>query len=419
MSILFDINKSYSDFMNLKPKDLSEFAPAVPRTLCTDCGISRTKNPQRCGQACQFIKPDYSGYERKIHGRERNLGNDSDELYFGTFQKIYKASMKIPLGGAQWTGITTGIAAALLENKIIDAVICVKPDPDDRWKPVPTLVTSASELEECRGMRMGYAPTLALVEPAVEAGFKRIAFIGIPCQVYALRALEEELGLERLYVIGTPCSDNTTTENFHTFLELLSDNPESISYLEFRADYQVELRFDDGKKQEIPFLKLPISKLPPNFFPLTCQSCVDYTNALSDITVGYMGGQGEQWVIVRNERGKELLAALGDTIKLSTPGTSGNRKGSVKGFMNNLKRSTNGLPVRSMPDFMRPIVAWIMPKIGPSGMEFARARLEMKAIESILHLRKARPAAMKNMVPNHVWKIASKYGLQSVEENKE
>ncbi|MDZ7713166.1 MAG: Coenzyme F420 hydrogenase/dehydrogenase, beta subunit C-terminal domain [Rhodovibrio sp.] len=43
--------------------------------------------------------------------------------------------------------------------------------------------------------------------------------IGIPCQVYALRALERELGFERIYVIGTPCSDNTTTENFHEFLE--------------------------------------------------------------------------------------------------------------------------------------------------------------------------------------------------------
>ena len=158
-------------------------------------------------------------------------------------------------------------------------------------------------------MRMGYAPLLALLEPARARGFKRLAVIGIPCQIYALRALEQELGFERLYVIGTPCSDNTTTENFHDFLALLSDDPETITYLEFRADYHVELRFADGRREEIPFLQLPISNLPPDFFPLTCRTCVDYTNVLADITVGYMGGEGEQWLLVRNERGEELLGA--------------------------------------------------------------------------------------------------------------
>ena len=52
-----------------------------------------------------------------------------------------------------------------------------------------------------------------------------------------------------------------------------------------------------------------------------------------------------------------------------------------------------------MPMWLRPIVGWLMPKVGPKGLEFARARVEMKAIETILHLRRERPAMMKNMVP--------------------
>ena len=71
--------------------------------------------------------------------------------------------------------------------------------------------------------------------------------IGIPCQVYALRALEREYDFERLYVIGTLCSDNTTTENFHQFLGLvatqLKRRAQDITDLEFRTDYRVELRF--------------------------------------------------------------------------------------------------------------------------------------------------------------------------------
>ena len=140
-------------------------------------------------------------------------------------------------------------------------MLTMAPDPADRWRPVPVLVTDPAGMAHCRGMRMGYAPLLALLEPARQKGFKRLAVIGIPCQVYALRALEQELGFERLYVIGTPCSDNTTTERFHQFLALLADDPDTITYLEFRADYHVELRFRDGRKKEIPFLQLPISKI--------------------------------------------------------------------------------------------------------------------------------------------------------------
>lgn len=260
-------------------------------------------------------------------------------------------------------------------------------------------------------MRMGYAPLLALLEPARDAGHKRIAVIGIPCQIYALRALEAKLGFERIYVIGTPCSDNTTTENFHGFLARLTDAPDTVTYLEFRADYHVELRFADGTKRLIPFLKLPISDLPRDFFPLTCRTCVDYTNRLADITVGYMAGEGDQWLIVRNARGRDMLDALGNEVRTTAPGSRGNRAGAVKGFIENTRLAAGGLPLRRMPDFMRGIMGWLMPRIGPRGLEFARARLEMKAAETVLHLQREEPAKVKNMVPDHVWNLAAPYGV--------
>ncbi len=380
------------------------------RRLCTDCGISRSADPHRCGRACQFIEPDYERLERRVHGRTRDPSR-GDEKHFGPLRRMLRASLARPSEGAQWTGITTRIAERLLESGAVDAVLTMTGDPDDRWRPVPVLVTRPQDLAACRGMRMGYAPLLSLLEPARAAGHKRLAVIGIPCQVYALRALEAELGFEKLYVIGTPCSDNTTTERFHEFLALLSDRPETITYLEFRADYHVEIRFADGTQRTVPFLQLPLSQLPPDFFPLTCRTCVDYTNVLADLTVGYMGGTGEQWLVVRNDRGAELVALLGDELKTEAPADSGNRTGPVKGFMANTERAAGGLPLRRMPMWLRPIVGWLMPKVGPKGLEFARARVEMKAIETILHLRRERPAMMKNMVPAHVWALVERYGL--------
>jgi coenzyme F420 hydrogenase subunit beta len=379
--------------------------------LCTDCGISRMGDGRACGRACQFIQPDYASAERRVHGRmaDPDLG---DEAFFGVTLAMQRLRLSPPAPGAQWSGITTALAAGLLERGRVDAVLAVRAHPHDRWRPEPVIVTDPAELAQCRGMRMGYAPTLAALAPAAAAGHKRIAVIGIPCQVYALRAIEAELGFARLYVIGTPCSDNTTTENFHQFLSLLDAAPQSVSYLEFRADYRVELRFDDGRPNRVvPFLKLPISRLPPDFFPMTCKTCVDYTNRLADITVGYMGGDGDQWVITRNHRGAEMLAGLAGRLDERPLTDRGKRQGAVRGFMVNTERAAGGMPLRAMPDWLRPIVSFLQPRIGPRGLEFARARIEMKAIETILHLRRAHPARVKNMVPPHVWRVAARYGL--------
>ena len=382
----------------------------VARDLCTDCGISRSSDPRRCGRACQFIKPDYPGLEQRVHGRARDPDRP-DETFFGPFRRMLRASLASPSPGAQWTGIATRLGERLLSSGVVDAVLTMAPDPNDRWRPVPVLVTKASGMAQCRGMRMGYAPLLALLEPARARGYKRLAVIGIPCQVYALRALEQELGFDRLHVIGTPCSDNTTTERFHEFLALLAEDPDTITYLEFRADYHVELRFTDGRVKEIPFLLLPISKLPRDFFPLTCRTCVDYTNVLADITVGYMAGQGEQWLLVRNERGEELLSMLGDELRTAPLGSAGKRAGPVAGFLKNVERAAGGLPVRGMPNFLRPLMGWLMPRVGPRGLEFARARVEMKAVETVIHLRREKPARLRNMVPAHVWSLVKPYGL--------
>jgi len=386
-----------------------EIAPF--RDLCTDCGVSRTTQPKRCATACQFIQPNYPKFETLVHGRQRAI-NQSDEVFFGPYLEMHRARLKTPLKGAQWTGIITRICEVLLEQGFVEAVITMRSDPNDRWKPVPMIVTRSQDMAQCRGMKMGYAPIIQYLEQAKDLGYKNVAMVGIPCQVYAARALEEELGFEKLLIIGSPCSDNTTTDHFHEFLGLLSENPEKISYLEFRADYHVEIRYEDGQQQEIPFLKLPLSDLPTDFFPTTCKTCVDYVNTLSDITVGYMAGAGEQWIIIRNAKGKSLATLLAAELVLEPVSSAGNRLSAVKGFMKNVELAAGGLPLQRMPNFLRGIFAWVMPRFGPRGLEFAKARIEMKAIESIINLRNIAPHKIKNMVPNHLWKLSRKYGLE-------
>ena len=106
-----------------------------------------------------------------------------------------------------------------------------------------------------------------------------------------------------------------------------------------------------------------------------------------------MGGEGRQWLIVRNARGQQMLDLLGDEIELEAPGDAGKRSAAVKGFIGNVERAAGGLPLRRMPDWLRPIMGWLMPRVGPRGLEVARTRVEMKAAETVIHLRRGRHVA--------------------------
>jgi coenzyme F420 hydrogenase subunit beta len=64
-----------------------------------------------------------------------------------------------------------------------------------------------------------------------------------------------------------------------------------------------------------------------------------------------------------------------------------------------------------MPDWLRPLVGWLMPKFGPRGLEFARTRVEMKACETVVHLEREEPARARHMIPEHVWALVKPYGL--------
>ena len=388
--------------------DLSGAAPH--RDLCTDCGVSRMSAPHRCGQVCQFINPQHTRLERQVHGRARDAQR-GDELYFGPYIAMHRARLIRPLEGAQWSGITTRISERLLETGAVDAVIATASDPHDKWKPRPALITRAEEMQQARGMKMGYSPVLALLEEAKAMGYRRVALHGVACQVHALRALEQELGFDALYVIGTPCSDNTTTEKFHDFLALLADRPQDVTYLEFMPDYHVELRFVDGAVTRIPFIQLPIAQLPKDFIPLTCRSCFDYTNALSDITVGYMGGDGEQWLLVRNARGAAMLDLLRGEVELSEPGSRGNREKPLRTFVSVLSKQAGGMPVRRPPRWIKPVIGWAQATFGPKGLEFARTRVEMKAAEGIINLRAERPRRVRRLVPDFAWAVVARYGL--------
>ncbi|MCZ0900952.1 Coenzyme F420 hydrogenase/dehydrogenase, beta subunit C-terminal domain, partial [Microcoleus sp. HI-ES] len=149
-------------------------------------------------------------------------------------------------------------------------------------------------------------------------------------QIQALRTVEKKLGLEKLYVLGTPCVDNVSRAGLQKFLDTTSRSPETVVSYEFMQDFNVHFKHEDGSEEKVPFFGLNTKELKDVFAP-SCLSCFDYVNSLADLVVGYLGAPfGWQWIVVRNDTGQEMLDLVTDQLNTQPVMSKGNRKEAVQ-----------------------------------------------------------------------------------------
>lgn len=176
--------------------------------------------------------------ELAAHGRERDLDNP-DELHFGVHEDIVYARVQPPVPGAQWTGIVTSIACEMLRTGEVDAVVCVQSDPEDRFSPKPVVARTVEDIIAAKGVKPTLSPNLNVLATVEALDVKRLLFIGVGCQVQALRAIEPYLGLEKLYVLGTNCVDNGPRQGLEKFLNAASKDPETVLHYEVRQGWNL------------------------------------------------------------------------------------------------------------------------------------------------------------------------------------
>ncbi|WP_129671509.1 Coenzyme F420 hydrogenase/dehydrogenase, beta subunit C-terminal domain [Candidatus Chloroploca sp. Khr17] len=371
--------------------------------LCSDCGVCGGELRPMMAASCVFVNNKHEEFERQFHGRNRR---DGDELLFGVHRAIHIARMRTPNLEAQWSGIITSLAALLLERGLVEGVITTKAAPGTRWAPFPFLARTPEEVRASAGNKPCLSPNLEVLDEVRAVGLKRLAFIGTGCQVHALRALEPELGLEQLYVIGLPCTDNTSYPDLQRFLKVASKSPETIVHHEFMQDFRVWMRHEDGHTETINFVDLDVSALggERGVFPAACLSCFDYQNGLADLTVGYLGAplppdERWQWMFVRNERGEELFELIRPSLELGQRTEGGDRRAGIQAYVGMLRK-----PRKRPPLPVRKFVAWLQRSKGPKGVEFARSVIEQKLLRNLVYVRDQFPRHEQRIVPGYVYR---------------
>ena len=376
------------------------------KDLCSDCGLCDSRWVAYVRRACAFLEQRFEAMETAAHGRSRDIDNEN-ELYFGVHQRMFTARLKEPIPGAQWTGIVSRIGVRALENGLVDAVLCVGQSPDDRFTPEPILARTPEQVLAARVNKPTLSPNLAVLEQLPGSGIRRLLAIGVGCQIQALRAVQDTLPLDELYVLGLPCVDNVSRQGLQTFLESASRSPATVVHYEFMQDFRIHFRHEDGSEETVPFFGLDTPKLKDVFAP-SCLSCFDYTNAGADLVVGYMGATfGRQWITVRNPHGQRLLDLVEEELDQAPVTSRGDRRQAVQQGIDAYDKALK------LPMWLAEAVGWVVQRFGPAGLEYGRFSIDSHFTRNALWLRRHHPRIAERHIPAFARRIVSRYRLPS------
>jgi len=395
--------------------------------LCSSCGLCSVKAwpAKESIQSCVFRVGWLGSLEAELFGRERNP-NSFEESRFGISKKRFVAQLKNPIPHAQWSGIITRICTKALESEFVEGVVVVQNSEDDIFVPVPVLATDKEDIFKAKGNKPTLAPALLSLGEAYQKKLKRLLVVGAPCHVHILRDFVKRSPYLRdaeIYVLGIPCTDNVKPQKLRWILERVSKSHKTLVHYEFMQDFQVHLRHENGQVEKVPYFSLPQELSELGVFAPSCMSCFDYVNSLADLTVGYLGApfiptEKRQWLLVRTDKGEELLKFVEDELEIFPEETSGDAREAVK---MNAERTIEQLKLgdkapaktgRRIPIWVGKLITYMMSKKGPKGLEFARYSIDFHILRNYYYVKLFHPEKLEKIVPKHIYKVLEEYGIE-------
>jgi len=216
-------------------------------------------------------------------------------------------------------GVLSALSLYCLEQEEMEFVLHSGMDPEQPWKNKTFVSKTPEEILARTGSR--YAPSspcegLREIENSKGVG----VFIGKPCDTAAVSAfrrqrpeLDQKLGL----VLTFFCAGTPSTQGTLELAQLLNVKPDAIDAVRYRGEGwpgRFKITHDNGSKEESLSYQESWGRLTKHR-PLRCDVCPDGLGRVADISCGdawnkftdETGDHGRSLVIVRTQRGKEIL----------------------------------------------------------------------------------------------------------------
>jgi coenzyme F420 hydrogenase subunit beta len=272
------------------PVDAIKLVEETPKLVgkCTACGA--------CYMGCPRTEHEFTELEKQVLGRTRMPEEMCNGIVIGAYAvKALGDSLKrhVQDGGA--------VTAILLNQvKAGDGAVVAGLDKEKPWLPVPVLTKEKDTIIRCAGTKYTSAPMIIALKQAEREGLDKVAFVGTPCQIHALRRRNNKVNT---LAIGLFCMETFDYDKLMAFLREQGVDPTKVTKFEIKSG-----KFIARSPPDAPY-EVKIRKLKELSRPC-CRVCQDYTSELADISVGNVGSpDGYSTVLIRSAKGKAALEA--------------------------------------------------------------------------------------------------------------
>ncbi|NVM17204.1 MAG: Coenzyme F420 hydrogenase/dehydrogenase, beta subunit C-terminal domain [Candidatus Lokiarchaeota archaeon] len=292
-------------------------------SLCPRIGMNE-KEPKlleydpECSTCFRYCPRTY--FPTEMFEKELFKGDAKRSYSLGCYQKLVaaKSNDETVLRRAQNGGVVSSLLIHALDSGLIDGVLLT--DKDDNWYPKPVIATSSDEILSCVGSKYTISPTLITYSDAIrDFKIEKLAFVGLPCQINAVRKLQlssplsDEYGKFKL-IIGLYCFSNYTYNLLKTFVQGELGIPlSSVKKFDIsKGKFYVYLKEDSVKQ-------VPI-KVTKQYTWNSCHYCKDFSAEIADISIGSQGTLDNEWnsVLLRTDLGVKIFNGAVKTNKITT-----------------------------------------------------------------------------------------------------
>jgi len=291
-------------------------------SLCPRIGVNEREpklleyDPE-CSTCFRYCPRTY--FPTEMFEKELFNGNANKSYSIGHYQKLVaaKSNDETILKKAQNGGVVSSLLIHALDSGLIDGVLLT--DKDDNWYPKPVIARTREEILSCVGSKYTISPTLITYSEAIrEFKLEKLAFVGVPCQINAVRKLQLSSPLSEVYgkfnlIIGLYCRSNYTYDLIKTYVQGELGIPLSAvkKFDVSNGDFYVYKK--DGSVKQVPISKTK------KYAWSSCQFCKDYSAELADISVGSSGASSNDWnsVILRTDIGVNVFNDAVKTNRLT------------------------------------------------------------------------------------------------------
>lgn len=258
--------------------------------------------------------PELSDFVFGRQPRNKMLGN-AQALYVG-----YAADPLVRRNAASG-GMISAALIYLLDTKKIDGAMVLGTSETEPWRSEPKIVCTPEEVLKAAQSKYTIAPLNTILSQLKEAD-GRFAYVGLPCEVHAIRKLQmrDFPWMPKIaYVIGSFCGNTLHFSSVISFLRShgLRDYRKVVS-LKYRAGEwpgAMEAVLKDGRVFRLE--KFYANYLIPFHIMSRCLLCADLANEFADISGGDAWapvyeerGKGYSLIVCRTERGAELIHSM-------------------------------------------------------------------------------------------------------------